>query len=152
VEEIVACLQNAPSWKNSQTGRYYVALSEEKVRAVRKCLPMFNADRTANVSAYIVTAFEKNFAGFDKDGNPTDDLGNGWGAYDLGLQNALLLLKARELGLDTLIMGLRDGDGLRKEFSIPASQEIVAVISLGYRNENPEKPKRKPLNEILTIE
>jgi nitroreductase len=151
IEEIVSCLQNAPSWKNSQTGRYYVALSEEKVRAVRELLPAFNADRTQDVSAYIVTAFEKNFAGFDRDGNPTDDLGNGWGAYDLGLQNALLLLKARELGLDTLIMGLRNGDGLRKEFSIPSSQQIVAVIAIGYRNEEPEKPKRKPLDEILKI-
>jgi nitroreductase len=152
IEEIVTCLQNAPSWKNSQTGRYYVALSADKVKAVQQCLPAFNATRTENVSAYIVTAFEKTFAGFDKDGNPTDELGNGWGAYDLGLQNALLLLKARELGLDTLIMGLRDGEKLRKEFSIPASQQIVAVIALGYRNEDPEKPKRKPLNEILTIE
>jgi nitroreductase len=152
IEEIVACLQNAPSWKNSQTGRYYVALSAEKVKAVQKCLPLFNAARTQNVSAYIVTAFEKNFAGFDKDGNPTDELGDGWGAYDLGLQNALLLLKARELGLDTLIMGLRDGEKLRKEFSIPATQQIVAVIALGYRDTAPEKPARKPLNEILTIE
>ena len=40
------------------------------------------------------------------------------GCYDLGLQNENLILKAKELGYGTLIMGLRAGDKLREILSI----------------------------------
>lgn len=149
VEEIICFLQNAPSWKNSQTGRYYVVMSPDKVEQVReRCLPDFNRNNCKDAPVLIVTAFEKAVSGFDKDGNPVNEAGDEWGAYDLGLQNQLLILKARELGMDTLIMGIRDSKALRGELDIPDSQEVVAVISLGYRDINPDKPKRKDISEI----
>lgn len=149
VEEIICFLQNAPSWKNSQTGRYYIIMSPDKVSQVKeKCLPDFNRNNCKDAPVLIVTAFEKAHSGFDKDKNPVNEIGDKWGAYDLGLQNQLLMLKARELGLDTLIMGIRDGEALRSELDIPDSQEVVAVISLGYRDINPDKPKRKDISEI----
>ncbi|MFG6327142.1 MAG: nitroreductase family protein [Lachnospiraceae bacterium] len=149
VEEIICFLQNAPSWKNSQTGRYYIVMSPDKVSHVKeKCLPDFNRNNCKDAPVLIVTAFEKARSGFDNDKNPVNEIGDEWGAYDLGLQNQLLMLKARELGLDTLIMGIRDGSALRSELEIPDSQEVVAVISLGYRDINPDKPKRKALSEI----
>lgn len=149
IEEIICFLQNAPSWKNSQTGRYYIVMSPDKVLQVKeKCLPDFNRNNCKDAPVLIVTAFEKSHSGFDKDKNPVNEIGDKWGAYDLGLQNQLLMLKARELGLDTLIMGIRDGEALRSELDIPDSQEVVAVISLGYRDINPDKPKRKDISEI----
>lgn len=149
IDEILTCALQAPSWKNTETGRYYVALSPEKIEAVKEnCLPEGNRKKCENVCALITSAFEKNRAGFDRDGNPDNELGNKWGAYDLGLQNAYLILKARELGLDTLIMGLRDADQLRKELNIPESEQIAAVIALGYRTEDPAKPKRKDVSDI----
>ena len=149
VEEIICFLQNAPSWKNSQTGRYYIVMSPDKVSHVKeKCLPDFNRNNCKDAPVLIVTAFEKARSGFDNDKNPVNEIGDEWGAYDLGLQNQLLMLKARELGLDTLIMGIRDGSALRSELEIPDSQEVVAVISLGYRDINPDKPKLKALSEI----
>lgn len=149
VEEIICFLQNAPSWKNSQTGRYYIIMSPDKVSQVKeKCLPDFNRNNCKDAPVLIVTAFEKAHSGFDKDKNPVNEIGDKWGAYDLGLQNQLLMLKARELGLDTLIMGIRDGEALRSELDIPDSQEVVAVISLGYRDIDPDKPKRKDISEI----
>ncbi len=48
-----------------------------------------------------------------------------------------LILKATELGLSTLIMGLRDGDKIRDMLSIPESETIVSVIAVG-------KPMRSP--------
>lgn len=82
------------------------------------------------------------------EGNPVNELGDKWGAYDLGLQNELLLLKARELGLDTLIMGIRDGEKLRKALDIPETQDVVSVIALGYRDINPDMPARKDIDYI----
>lgn len=148
VEEILTAAQQAPSWKNSQTGRYYVVMNPEKTARVKaSCLPERNANNCADAPVLIVTAFEKGVSGFGPEG-PANELGDQWGAYDLGLQNAYLILKASELGYDTLIMGIRDGDALRKELNIPETQQVTAVIALGIRAAEPKKPKRKELEEI----
>ena len=151
IEKIVLCAQNAPSWKNSQTARYYVAHSAEAIEAVRACLPEYNRNNTRSVGAYIVTAFVSRRSGFERDGSPTNELGDGWGAYDLGLSNMLLLLKAKESGLDTLVMGLRDEAGLRRFFGVPENEKIVSVIALGKGALSPEKPPRRKMQEILKI-
>jgi nitroreductase len=149
IEQMIYAAQQAPSWKNSQTGRYYVVLSRDLAETLRlTCLPDFNRDRTEH-AAYIVTTFKRGFVGFTSDGKPTDSLGDGWGAYDLGLQNENLLLKARELGYDTLIMGLRDEARIREMLSIPEDEIMVAVIAIGKRVSDPIKPQRKPTEEIV---
>ncbi len=149
MKEMIACAQQAPSWKNSQTGRYYVATSETAMAKIAaEALPEFNAANCRNASALIVTTFEKTRAGFTREGVAENELGDEWGAYDLGLQNALLVLKAREMGYDTLIMGIRDGAALRGILSIPDSQEVVAVIAVGKRVDDVAAPKRKPTEDV----
>ena len=86
------------------------------------------------------------------DGTQVNELGDGWGAYDLGLQNAYLVLKARELGYDTLIMGIRDEKKLREAFSIPDTQQVAAVLALGVREADPTAPQRKNIDEIAVFE
>ena len=146
VEDVIRAAQLAPSWKNSQTGRYYVALSPESQAKVRACLPAYNQKSSAH-AALIVTAYEKGVSGFNA-GAPVNELGDQWGAYDLGLQNMLLTLRARELGLDTLIMGIRDGEGLRAAVGIPDTQAVFAVVALGYRDQDPAAWPRKDTAEI----
>lgn len=150
IEAMIYAAQQAPSWKNSQTGRYYVAISNSTVATVRnECLPSFNYERTANVGAFIITAYKKGISGFKPDGEATDDSGNGWGAYDLGLQNENLLLRARELGYDTLIMGLRNEQKLRELLGVADDEIMMSVIAVGKRSVSPEKPERKPIDEIV---
>ena len=151
IEKMIYAAQQAPSWKNSETGRYYAAITKEGVKQVRNALPGFNSERTQNAAAYIVTTYKTKISGHDGEGNPTDANGDAWGAYDLGLQNENLLLKARELGYDTLIMGLRDVEALKNLFAIPDDEVIMAVIAVGKRTATPDKPQRKEIDEILTI-
>lgn len=152
LNKIIEAALEAPTWKNSQTGRYYIASSKEvKTELLTKALPPFNQNNSANASAIIVNCFEKNRAGFDREGNPDNELGNEWGAYDLGLANMLLCLKATDLGYDTLIMGIRDAAALREIFSIPESQEVVSVIAIGKRKADPNKPPRKTVSDVAKI-
>ncbi|MBR0132689.1 MAG: nitroreductase family protein [Lachnospiraceae bacterium] len=145
VEEILKAAQLAPSWKNSETGRYYVVMSDEMLKKVKEeCLPSFNARNSENAPVLIVTGFVTGDAGFGTDG-PVNDMGDMWGAYDLGLQNENLCLKARELGLDTLIMGIRDEVALKSVLDIPENVQVAAVIALGYRAVEPKMPPRKDL-------
>ena len=148
IEKMIYAAQQAPSWKNSETGRYYVAITQEAVAQVRDALPSFNFDRTKNAAAYIVTTYKTKISGHDSEGNPADVNRDAWGAYDLGLQNENLLLKARELGYDTLIMGLRDAAKLKSLFAISDDEAIMAVIALGKRVATPEKPMRRDIDDI----
>ena len=119
---IIKAAQEAPSWKNSQTGRYYCILSEDMANRFREeCLPEMNRTKSQN-AALIVTTFVRDRAGFQKDGTPDNELGNGWGCYDLGLQNENLILKAEELGYATLIMGIRDAGSIRRLLDIPETE------------------------------
>ncbi|MBQ6334783.1 MAG: nitroreductase family protein [Erysipelotrichaceae bacterium] len=149
VKEIIECARLAASWKNSQTGRYYVALSEEAKKAVYEALPDFNRRSSAN-AAYIVASFKKGLSGGIGEGKMSEE-GDLWGAYDLGLQNSYLMLKASELGYDTLIMGLRDVEALRTYFAIPEDEIIMPVIAIGKRENELKLGARKQLDEILKI-
>lgn len=149
IRALLATAQEAPSWTNSQPSRYYVALSKEKVDAVREVIGDWNKKNTEGAHVFIVSTYLKDLSGFRRDGQPANEVGNGWGAYDNGLSDAHLILKAREMGFDTLIMGGRDADALRSIFSIPEGETIMAVIALGYRAADPQRPARKPLEEIV---
>lgn len=147
VEELLATSQEAPSWANQQPTKYYVAMSKDKVDALRE-LTGGNKTRIAGASVLIVSTYERGKSGFFQ-GNATNEIGDGWGAYDNGLSNAYLVLKAREMGFDTLIMGMRDSDGIRTLLEIPSNETIMAVIALGYRAEDPKRPDRRDLNDIV---
>ena len=146
---MVKAAQEAPSWKNSQTGRYYCIMNEQDVARFREtCLPQMNAGKCEN-AVLIVSTFVHNRAGFQRDGSADNELGNGWGCYDLGLQNENLVLKATELGYGTLIMGIRDADEIREFCDVPESETVVAVIAVGVPGEEPGRPKRKETGDIV---
>ena len=149
IAEIVEAAIQAPSWKNSQTARYHVVLSDEMTKKVlTDCLPEFNA-KNSEGAALVVTTFVANRAGFNREGQPDNEAGNGWGFYDLGLHNENFVLKAKDIGLDTLIMGIRDEAKIRETLQIPEAETIVAVIALGYGDQEPEMPKRKTPEDIV---
>ncbi len=150
LEAICAAAQQAPSWKNGQPARCYAVASPEKLEALReKGLPSFNRNSSAN-AALIVTTFVRGASGFSN-GAPDNEVGDGWGAYDLGLHDAYLVLAASELGLDTLIMGIRDAAAIRELLAIPENEQIMSVIAVGRRAQDAPARPRKPLGEVAII-
>lgn len=148
VEEIIKAANFAPSWKNKQTSRYHVIMSDAKKELLKSCLPEYNVKNIQDAPVIIITTFVKNIVGFDRNGEPDNELGNGWGIYDLGLNNQTFVLKAKEMGFDTLIMGLRDADKIREVLNIPEEEVIVSVIGLGYAAAEGKMPPRKDVKEI----
>lgn len=147
--EILRAAQQAPSWKNQQTSRCYAVETPETLEDLReKALPSFNRNSSAR-AALVVTTFVKDTVGFDNNGNADNEIGNGWGAYDLGLHDAFLVLAAKNLGYGTLIMGLRDAEVLRAKLGIPANEEIMSVIAVGKPAESPAPRPRKAMEEVV---
>ena len=140
--------RRAPSWKNQQTARCYVVETPETLEDLRaSALPSFNQNSSARATL-IVTTFVRNIVGFNGDA-PVNEVGNGWGAYDLGLHDAFLILAAKNAGYDTLIMGIRDADVIRTKLGIPENEEILSVIAVGKAAEEPAARTRKPLEEVV---
>ena len=142
MKKFVSAALEAPSWKNTETARYHAVLSPEKIQALReKAFGAWNFQCTENVQALVVSTFVKNI--------PDNELENGWGIYDAGLQNSVFLLKAAEAGIDTLVMGIRDASAIRELLEIPENEVILSVIALGERAETPEKPHRKNPEDVV---
>lgn len=148
VREILLATQDAPSWANDQPSKYYVAMSPEKIAAIQELIGEGNKKNVQGAPVLIVSTYEKSKSGFFG-GNAINEVGDGWGAYDNGLSNAYFILKARAMGFDTLIMGMRDSDGLRSLLGIPSDEAIMVVISLGYRAGEPRMPVHRDLDEIV---
>ena len=136
MEKIVADALNAPSWKNSETTRYYAAIGEEaKNRLWKEALPGFNAANSADSAALVAVTFVPGESGF-MGSDPADELGNMWGAYDCGLASSYFILAAKNRGWDTLI-------------GIPAGETLMSVIAVGKAAAKPIKVPRKPVAEVL---
>jgi nitroreductase len=147
VRELFSAVQEAPSWANKQPSKYYVAMSPEKLAAVKELIGG-NKRNVQDAPVLIVSTYERGKSGFSQ-GNPANEVGDGWGAYDNGLSNCYLILQARAMGFDTLIMGMRDADKLHELFSIPEDEAVMAVIALGYRAAEPRHPNHRPLDEVV---
>ena len=149
IREMIEAGIKAPSWKNSQVSRYYIVDTSERVKEFLPCLPVFNQDNVADAPVVIVSTVVKNRSGFERDGSYSTHLKDGWQYFDNGLQVQNICLKAYELGLGTIIMGIYDVDSVRKFFDIPETEEVVAVIGVGYPGIEPEVPKRKAFDDIV---
>ena len=104
-EKIAAVLQAAslaPSWKNSQVARYYVAASPQAVEDVRAALPAFNRDSCKNAPVLMVCAMVSHRSGFERSGEATNELGDGWGCYDCEIPDDQTVLGVIAIGYSDL--------------------------------------------------
>ncbi|MBQ8425898.1 MAG: nitroreductase family protein [Clostridia bacterium] len=149
IKTLIESAQKAPSWKNSQVSRYYAINTLENKEKFKEFLPEFNQNNTENAGAYIVTTVVNKRSGFDRDGNYSSHLKDGFQYFDNGLQVENLCLTAHDMGFGTLIMGLYDEKGIRDFLQIPETEIIVCVISVGVPDINPTMPQRKNVEDIV---
>lgn len=148
VKQIVECAVLAPSWKNSQVTRFYAADGEKKEQ-LAKCLPPYNQNNVKDAPILIAATIVKGKSGFEADGSYSSHLKDGFQYFDCALQVENLCLKAHELGLGTLIMGLYDEKKVRNFLQLDNTEEIVCIISLGYPDIEPKMPKRNNVDDVL---
>lgn len=150
IREIIKAATFAPSWKNSQVSRYYVAEGNAK-KELASYLGEFNGRNVQDAPVLIVSTVVNKRSGFTREGEYETHLKDGFQYYDCGMQSMNLCLKAHELGLATLVMGIYDEAAIRKLFNIDESQIIVAVTAVGYADGETSMPKRKSVDDITVF-
>ena len=150
IREIIKAATFAPSWKNSQVSRYYVAEGNAK-KELASYLGEFNGRNVQDAPVLIVSTVVNKRSGFTRAGEYETHLKDGFQYYDCGMQSMNLCLKAYELGLATLVMGIYDEAAIRKLFDIDESQIIVAVTAVGYADGETSMPKRKSVDDITVF-
>ena len=149
--KIVEEALNAPSWKNTETTRYYAAIGDDaKSKIWNDALPGFNATSSANAAALVAVTFVPGESGYMGE-TPANELGEMWGAYDCGLASSYFILAAKNHGWDTLIMGIRDTAKVKSILGIPEKEILTAVIAVGKSAQPYFKNPRKPVAEVLKV-
>ena len=151
LESIISTASYSPSWKNSQISRY-IAIEDSSIldRIVDQFTPSFNSAIIKQAPMLIALTYVKGRCGYERDGSFTTKKGDRWQMFDAGIAAQTFCLAAHEAGLGTVIMGIFDEDGITELLNIPENQELAALIAIGYPDIDPQAPKRKTTEELLT--
>jgi len=151
LESIISTASFSPSWKNTQITRY-IAIEDTSIiqKIADNFTPEFNANIVRQVSTLIAVTFIKGRCGFERDGSFSTNKGDRWQMFDVGAACQTFCLAAHEAGLGTVIMGIWDEDGITELLDIPETQELAALIAIGYPDISPEAPRRKSVEDLLT--
>ena len=151
LESIISTSSFSPSWKNTQITRY-IAIEDTSIiqKIANDFTPDFNANIIRQVPTLIAVTFIKGRCGFERDGSYSTKKEDRWQMFDVGAACQTFCLAAHEAGLGTVIMGIWDEDGITKLLDIPETQELAALIAIGYPDIAPDAPKRKSVEDLLT--
>lgn len=154
LEEIVELASYAPSWKHTQITRYIAVEGDLKNRIASEGTTIYpgNGSIIAAAPMLIAVTVLKNRSGFERDGSYSTFRGDAWQMYDAGVASQTFCLAAHEKGIGSVIMGLFDQDTVSALLSIPEDRELIALIPIGYPDEEPSAPKRKPVSELLSFQ
>lgn len=155
IRDVIRLAQMAPSWKNTQTVRYYYIddtalknrIAEEGVMGFGK-----NTDNLKSAPAMIVVTSVGGVCGYNADGSFTSALGRHWESFDAGLAVQTLCLSLHNAGLGSVIMGLFDPEFVGQLAGVPQGQSVSCILAVGYPTEGDHgNPRRIPLEDVLTI-
>ncbi len=169
--KIIAAGRSAPSAMNGQPWKFYVATHRDTIssfsRAIAKLIP-----KTVLKTAFkhplkaLKALFDFSPTAFSINGDdaifhgapvvifltaPKDDE---WGKLDIGMCAQNIMLAAKSLGISSCPVGFAKYIGqtpLYPKLEIPAQEEVLLAISLGYGNEKPAPHPQKG-NNILFID
>ncbi len=149
---IVEIASYAPSWKHTQITRYIAVEGALKERIATEGTSIYPPNGTiiSNAPVLIAVTIIKNRSGFERDGSYSTPRGDGWQMYDAGIASQTFCLAAYEQGLGSVILGLFDEESVASMLQLPEDRELVALIPVGYPDEEPAVPRRKPVEDLLS--
>ena len=154
LSEIIETASYAPSWKHTQITRYIAVTGELKDKLAAECTSAYpkNGEIIMQAPMLIVVTYIKGRSGFECDGSFSTAKEGSWQMFDAGVAAQTFCLAAYEQGIGSVIMGIFDEAKAASLLNIPEEREIVALIPIGYPDEEPVAPRRKPVEDLLSFQ
>lgn len=156
LEQLFEAVRWSPSWSNSQVWEFVVARDRELIQKLTETYrmpkglnPATKCSQTA--SAPIVMCAKTGISGC-YEGKESTKHAN-WYMFDLGIATQTLCLKAHEMGLGTVVVGLFDHDACNELVALPEGYESVAIIPIGRPAvEAKNGPARKAVADMVYLD
>lgn len=152
ISSVVSAASYAPSWKNTQIVRYIAIEGALKEQIAEQCTGHNNRSIANSAPVLIAVTIITGRCGFERDGSFTTDRQDTWQMFDAGIASQTFCLAAFDQGLGTVIMGIFDRITATALLKLPEERELVALIALGYADEEPAAPDRKPVTDLVLFQ
>ena len=145
---VLEAVRWSPSWGNTQCWEIVIVTEREQKEKLQATLAPKNPATKAMVGApaVLVVCGKEHTAGW-YDGKPATRFPD-WLMFDLGIATQSICLTAHSLGLGTVVVGLFDHAKADELVGLPAGYQVVAMIPIGYPDNDPSPPKRRETNEF----
>ncbi len=154
IEQIIEESSYSPSWKHTQIPRYIYLENKELINKIADEMILgfdFNAQTLKGCAGVMIVTYVTKRSGYERDGSYSTPKEDRFEMFDAGIASQTLCLSAYEKGIGTVITGYFDEDKIIKLLDISQNQKIGTLICMGYPEEDPNTPKRKPVTELLTF-
>jgi nitroreductase len=144
IKELLEAARRAPSAKNVQSHKYFIARGKIKSELVEG--GAFKRPFVGEAPLIIVCCADPSEY---PESVEVDESPEHYAYIDLSIAASFLTLRATELGLGTVFIAWIYREKIREILGIPEKYIIPFVIPIGYPDENPPEKPRKNLNEIM---
>lgn len=152
LRQMLEAARLSQSWANTQVWEFVIVRDKERIRNITGTFAEKNpATKGAlNASVLIVACAKKGVSGCYNGKEMTRH--KEWFMFDLGIAVENLCLKAHDIGLGTVVVGLMDHDACAKLIGLPEEYEVVAVLPVGKPEALRGSPGRKELSAMTHLE
>lgn len=144
LDKILEAGRLAPTAKNLQEYHIYVIQSEKNLKKVDEVTPC-----RYGASTVLLVTYDKTNV-FTYPGGSRDS-----GIEDATIVATHMMLAAKNQGVESCWINFLDPDITHKKFRLPAKEEVLMMLDLGYPAEdceiNPLHDKRKDLSETVSF-
>ena len=151
IGEMLNAARLAQSWANTQIWEFIVVRDHNLIEKVTETYSHGNRATKCSMSASVlIVACAKMGVSGTKGGEDKTKFSE-WFMFDLGVAVQNLCLRAHELGLGTVIVGLIDHDACKQLLAVPEGYEVVASIPVGKPVAVETGRPRKSLDECVYL-
>lgn len=150
---VIEAARFAQSWKNTQVWEFIVVRNREIIQKITSTYSETNPSRKcSNDASALIVACAKTGVSGSSEGQDITKYST-WFMFDMGIAVQNLCLKAHEIGLGTVVVGLMDHDRCKKALEIPEGYEVIVAIPIGKPATAPKDgPPRKELKSFVHLD
>ena len=139
LNKIIEAFRLAPSARNGQSWQLLIVTDPTAKERIREASPSKHSMITEAPAVLVGVCHAQNVM---TNGHRVDSI-------DVSIAMSFAMLEAHELGLGTCWMANYTEPELRAALGLPDTVSVVAIMPVGYADEDPAPKPRKPVDEIV---